>query len=164
VGIDVEPHSIQLAQEFIRAQGVQERVEARLVEGTSWPVELRGSFDLVTTFLVLKEIHPEQKDAVLKLCMEMLRPGGQLLLFDERYPSTPAELRDPSQFYAVMAQWYELTWGNIVSTREEIHALLARPGLQIVDETSLSRFYIVTAQKPLTAAEASDSSFLPHTR
>jgi len=63
-----------------------------------------------------------------------------------------------------MAQWYELTWGNIVSTREEIHALLARPGLQIVDETSLSRFYIVTAEIPLTAAEASDSSYLPHTR
>jgi len=164
MGIDVEPHSIQLAQEFIRAQGVQERVEARLVEGTSWPVEWRGTFDLVTTFLVLKEIHPEQKDAVLKLCMEMLRPGGQLLLFDERYPSTPAELRDPSQFYAVMAQWYELTWGNIVSTREEIHALLAQQGLQIVDETSLSRFYIVTAQKPPTAAEASRSSFIPHTR
>jgi hypothetical protein len=35
----------------------------------------------------------------------------------------------------------------VVNTREEIHALLAQQGLAVVDETSLSRFYIVTAAK-----------------
>ncbi len=49
--------------------------------------------------------------------------------------------------YAVMAQWYEMTWGNVVNTREELHALLAQQGLTVVDETSLSRFYIVIAKK-----------------
>jgi cyclopropane fatty-acyl-phospholipid synthase-like methyltransferase len=117
-----------------------------------------GTFDLITTFLVLHEIQPEQKDTVLKRCVEMLRPAGQVLLFDERYPSTPAELRDPSQMYAVIAQWYELTWGNIVNTRQEIQALLAEQGLEIVDETSLSRFYIVTAQKGPRATQVSGSS------
>ena len=33
---------------------------------------------------------------------------------------------------AVMAQWYEVTWGNIVNTREEIHALLEQQGLRLV--------------------------------
>ncbi len=70
-----------------------------------------------------------------------------MLLFDERYPSSSAELRDPTQIYAVMAQWYELTWGNIINTKEEIHALLARQGLRVVDETTFSRFYIVVAEK-----------------
>jgi arginine repressor len=46
-----------------------------------------------------------------------------------------------------MAQWYELTWGNVVNTREEIHALLAQQGLAVVNETSLSRFHIVIAEK-----------------
>jgi hypothetical protein len=70
------------------------------------------------------------------------------LIFDERHPSSPTELRDPTQIYAVMAQWYEMTWGNVVNTREKIHELLAQQGLGVVDDTSLSRFYIVIAEKP----------------
>jgi hypothetical protein len=62
------------------------------------------------------------------------------VLFDERYPSNPAELCDPAQIYAGMAQWYEMTWGNVINTHEEIHAMLTQQGLHIVDETALSRF------------------------
>jgi len=132
---------------LILSRGLGERVEARELDGAGLPPDFAGAFDLVTTFLVLHEIHPDQKEAVLDQCVRALRPGGQLLIFDERYPSSPVELRDPTQIYAVMAQWYELTWGNIINTREEIHALLARQGLRVVDETSLSRFYIVVAEK-----------------
>jgi len=152
VGIDVEPTSIGLAQALIRSRGLTDRVEGRVVDGAAWPEEFAGAFDLVTTFLVLHEIAPWLKDDVIRLCAWALRPGGQLLIFDERYPSGPGELRDPAQIFAVMAQWYEVTWGNIVNTREEIHALLARQGLRVADETSLSRFYIVTAEKPATGA------------
>ncbi len=151
VGIDVEPTSIRMAQELIRSCGLGDRVEARQVDGASCPTDFAGAFDLVTTFLVLHEIRPNLKEAVLQQCARALRPGGQLLLFDERYPSSPTELRDPVQINAVMAQWYEMTWGNIVNTREQIHALLAQQGLHIVGETSLSRFYIVTAEKRLGA-------------
>ncbi|PKB71448.1 MAG: hypothetical protein BZY87_05210 [SAR202 cluster bacterium Io17-Chloro-G6] len=147
VGIDVESTSVRMAQELIRSRGLGERVEARELDGAGLPPDFVDSFDLVTTFLVLHEIHPDLKEAVLDQCVRALRPGGQLLLFDERYPSGPAELRDPSQIYAVMAQWYELTWGNIINTKEEIHALLARQGLRVVAETTFSRFYIVVAEK-----------------
>jgi SAM-dependent methyltransferase len=147
VGLDVEANSIRMAQELIRGRGLEGRVQARLVTGDAWPADLAGAFDLVTTFLVLHEIRPELKGSVIAQCVRALRPGGQLLIFDERYPSGPAELRDPAQIYAVMAQWYELTWGNVVNTREEIQRLLAEHGLNIVDETALSRFYIVTAER-----------------
>ena len=147
VGIDVEPHSIRLAQDLIRSKGLGDRVTARHVDGVSWPEDFVGAFDLVTTFLVLHEIRPDLKEPALRQCAQALRTGGQLLIFDERYASKPTELRDPLQIYAVMAQWYELTWGNIVNTREEIHELLIKQGLRIADETSLSRFYIVTAEK-----------------
>jgi SAM-dependent methyltransferase len=147
LGIDVEETSIRIAQELIRSRGLDERVEARLVDAPSLPAEYEGAFDLVTTFLVLHEIVPDLKEAVLRQCAHALRPGGQLLIFDERYPSSPAELRDSAQIFAVMAQWYELTWGNIVNTREEIRGLLEQQNLEIVDESSLSRFYIVTAEK-----------------
>jgi cyclopropane fatty-acyl-phospholipid synthase-like methyltransferase len=148
VGIDVEATSIGLAQELIRERGLEDRVEARVIDPAAWPPEFSGAFDLVTTFLVLHEIDPRLKDAVIGLCAGALRPGGQVLIFDERYPSSPDELRDPAQIFAVMAQWYEVTWGNVVNTREEIRALLERQGLRLRDETSLSRFYIVTAEKP----------------
>ena len=147
VGIDVEPTSIQMAQALIEARGLGSRVEARQIEGAAWPADLAGSFDLVTSFLVLHEIRPHLKAAVLAQSVRALRPDGLLLIFDERYPSTPRDLRDPLQIFAVMAQWYEMTWGNILNTKEEMQAMLAAQGMQIVDETSLSRFYIVTAQR-----------------
>lgn len=147
VGLDVEPTSIRLAQELIQARGLGDRLEVRQVDGAAWPADLMGAYDLVTTFLVLHEIRPALKAAVLQQCAQALRPGGTLVIFDERYPSAPTELRDPAQIFAVMAQWYELTWGNVVNTREEIHALLAQQGLAVVNETSLSRFYIVIAEK-----------------
>jgi SAM-dependent methyltransferase len=147
VGIEVEPNSVRLAEDLIRSRGLADRVIARHVDGASWPKDFVGAFDVVTTFLVLHEIHPGLKEAVIGHCARALRPGGQVLIFDERYASKPSELRDPSLIYAVMAQWYELTWGNIVNTREEIHELLTKQGLRVADETSLSRFYIVTAEK-----------------
>ncbi len=147
VGIDVEPNSIRIAEDVIRARGLADRVIVRHVGDGPWPADFAGAFDLVMTFLVLHEIRPDLKKVVLGQCAQALRPGGQLLIFDERYASRPTELRDPLQIFAVMAQWFEMTWGNIVNTREEIHALLDAHGLRVIDETSLSRFYIVTAEK-----------------
>lgn len=147
VGIEIEQHSIQLAQELIGTRELGSRVEVRRMDGADVPSEFAGAFDLVMSFLVLHEIRPDQKRAVLEQCARALRSDGTLLIFDECYPSNSGELRDPAQIYAVMAQWYEMTWGNIINTKEEIHAMLAEQGMRIVDETSLSRFYIVTAEK-----------------
>ena len=152
VGLDVDEVSIRLARELIAARGLEDRVQVHLItDSADWPEGFAGAFDLVTLFLVLHEIRPDLKDAVLDRCTWALRADGLLLLFDERYPSQPAELRDPSAINAVMAQWYELTWGNVIDTREDIHARLSRLGLRVVDETALSRFYIVTAQQGVPA-------------
>jgi SAM-dependent methyltransferase len=148
VGLDVEPTSIRLAQELIQARGLGDRLGVRQVDGAAWPADLMGACDVVTTFLVLHEIRPELKAAVLQQCAQALRPGGTVVIFNERYPSSPTELRDPTQIYGVMAQWYKMTWGNVVNTREAIHALLAQQWLAVVEDTSLSRFYIVIAEKP----------------
>ena len=148
IGIDVEPASVQMAAELLRERGLTDRVTVHHITGAeNWPVP-DGSVDLVTTFLVLHEIEPSRKDAVIARCARALKPGGRLLIFDERYPSRLAELRDPVQIYAVMAQWYELTWGNVIDTAEDIVALVRRHGFEVVDETSLSRFYVLTACTP----------------
>ena len=52
----------------------------------------------------------------------------------------------PTRF-AALAQWYEVTWGNVVDTRSALHALCNQAGLQVVEETSFSRFNIILATK-----------------
>lgn len=151
VGLDIDPVSVRLAQELIDRHDLADRVKVHLVQNEVWPEEFNTAFDLVTTFLVLHEIRPDLKDVVLGRSAAALKPDGQLLVFDERYPSRPSELRDPTATFAVIAQWFELTWGNEIDTREEILARLHRQGLRVSNETSLSRFYIVTAQKEQAA-------------
>src|SRR5262249_31194562 len=107
--LEIDDVSFRLARKLIVDRGLNDRVEVQLVEGANWPDRFATSFDLVTTFLVLHEIQPDFKDLVLNRCAWALKPDGQLLLFDERYPSRPTELRDPVSIFAVMAQWYELT-------------------------------------------------------
>ena len=154
VGVDIEPVSVGMARQLIHEHALGDRVEARLLADGGWPADLAGAFDLVTTFLVLHEIRPEDKAAVLARCAQALKPDGALLLFDERYPSHPGELRDATQIFAVMAQWYEVTWGNVLNTREEIAGLLTGAGLTTVQETALSRFYIVVAKPAGSSATA----------
>jgi hypothetical protein len=70
-----------------------------------------------------------------------------LLIFDERYPSIPGDLRDPSAAFTVIPQWYELAWDNEIDTREEIFSRIERQGLRVANERTLSRFYVVTAAR-----------------
>ena len=69
------------------------------------------------------------------------------LVFDETYPETDEALRTMPTRFAALAQWYELTWGNVVGTRTELHALCRAAGLQVAEETSFSRFSILVAEK-----------------
>ena len=108
----------------------------------------KGRYDVITMFLVVHEILPELKDGVLASAARALAPGGSLVIFDEAYPETDAALRTmPSRFSAV-AQWFELTWGNRIDTASELRARCTQVGLQLVDETTFSRFTILVAQKP----------------
>jgi hypothetical protein len=52
----------------------------------------------------------------------------------------------PARF-AALAQWYELTWGNVVDTRTRLHDLCNRAGLQVTEETTFSRFSILVVSK-----------------
>ena len=145
-GVDIEPRSIALAQERIVQQGLTERCSARLLgpEGLTDP----GRYDVMTMFLVVHEIQPELKDAVLASAARALAPGGSLVIFDEALPETDAALRTmPSRFSAV-AQWFELTWGNRIDTAAELRARCAYVGLDLADETTFSRFTILVVQKP----------------
>jgi SAM-dependent methyltransferase len=146
VGVDIEPQSVEMARKLIRERGLADRCEARL--GGVEALGEKGTFELATSFLVVHEISPPAKPAAFAAIARALRPGGAFLIFDEVYPETDEALRNMPSRFAALAQWYELTWGNRVDTRTELHALCANAGLTVSEETAFSRFHIVVATKP----------------
>ncbi|MHB8621304.1 MAG: class I SAM-dependent methyltransferase [Chloroflexota bacterium] len=151
VGVDLEPESLRLAERQVQALGLEARVQVRRA-GPG--VLAAGQFDLATMLLVLHEIAPPLKAAALAECFAALKPGGALLILDESYPESVEGLRDPALAFSVMAQWFEMTWGNVINTRAEIRALLEGAGFAVQTETTLSRFYIVAAEKPIRQGPA----------
>lgn len=145
VGIDIEPHSVELTRNLIAERGLADRCEARL-QSVDQLAE-HATFDVATSFLVVHEVDPGLKPAAFAAVAQALRPGGSFLIFDEAYPETDAALQTMPSRFAALAQWYELTWGNVVSTRTDLHSLCRAAGLQIAEETSFSRFHIIVAAK-----------------
>ncbi len=145
VGVDVEPYSIALASALIAERGLGDRCAARLLSADRLAED--GAYDVATSFLVVHEIAPEIKPDAFRAVAKALAPGGAFLIFDETYPETDDALRAMPSRFAALAQWYELTWGNRVDTRTELHRLCADAGLRVGEETTFSRFYIAVATK-----------------
>jgi SAM-dependent methyltransferase len=146
VGIDVEPYSVELAQRLIAERGLADRCQARVQSVDRLGEE--GAYDVVTSFLVVHEIAPSLKPMAFAAVARALKPGGYFLIFDEAYPETDAALRTMPTRFAALAQWYELTWGNVVDTRTAVHELCRTAGLRVAEETTFSRFTITVAAKP----------------
>ncbi|HEV3012315.1 MAG TPA: class I SAM-dependent methyltransferase, partial [Actinomycetota bacterium] len=146
VGIDLEPYSVELARRLIADRGLEDRCSARLQSVDQLGED--GTYDVATSFLVVHEIAPGAKAAAFAAVARALKPGGYFLIFDETYPEDDAALQTMPTRFAALAQWYELTWGNVVGTRSGLHALCQEAGLQVTEETSFSRFSILVAAKP----------------
>ena len=144
-GVDVEPHSIALAETLIASQDLQDRCRVKLTSADQIAEE--SAYDVVTAFLVVHEIEPAAKASALDAVARALKPGGFFLIFDEAYPENDADLRTMPKRFAALAQWYELTWGNRINTRTELQALCEDAGLAVVEETGFSRFHIMVARK-----------------
>lgn len=145
VGVDIEPRSIQLANELIRSRGLADRCAARLMSAESLAEE--GAYDIATSFLVVHEIPPAVKAEAFRGIARCLVKGGNFVIFDETYPETDEGLRTMPTRFAALAQWFELTWGNRIDTRTAVDALCAQAGFRIVAESKYSRFAILVAER-----------------
>ena len=83
---------------------------------------------MATSFLVVHEIAPALKPTAFAAVARALRAM-------------------PTRF-AALAQWYELTWGNVVDTRSALHERCREAGLEVAEETAFSRFHIILATRP----------------
>jgi len=145
LGVDLEPHSVELAQQLIARRGLVDRCEAKVQSVDQLADD--GAYDVATSFLVVHEIAPDLKKAAFSAVARALKPGGHFLVFDEVYPDTDEGLRTMPTRFAALAQWYEVTWGNVVDTRSELFALCRAAGLRVTEETDFSRFHILVAVK-----------------
>lgn len=147
VGVDIDPTGMTAARDAVETAGVADRVE--LIEGDVATAVEAGSADAVVMIEVLHEIAPESRQDVVTACNLALAADGWLLIIDETYPSTLADSRKREFLFPVQTGFEELTWGNVIPTREEQDSLLRVAGFagdvgrSIIGEG----FTVLTAQK-----------------
>lgn len=146
-GVDVDPHGIAAARQRISEAGLAGRVTVAQAAGESAHDD--GGFDVATLFEVLHEIPVPARPGVMAQTFAALKPGGILFIVDETYPSSHAELRQPEYAFSVQTAYNELTWGNVVPTREEQDALLTGAGFRDIERTQVAGMFTqIIAHKP----------------
>jgi len=128
VGVDIDPTGMKQARAALKKAGLADRIE--LVAGQIGDAVADGSVDAVVMIEVLHEIAPGIRQTVIDDCARALAPGGWLLIVDETYPSTLAQSREAAFLFPVQTGFEELTWGNVLPTREEQETLLKTAGFK----------------------------------
>jgi 2-polyprenyl-3-methyl-5-hydroxy-6-metoxy-1,4-benzoquinol methylase len=83
-GYDVDADSVEAARRHAEAEGLGDRVRFTLVDASSVPAS--GEYDLVTAFECIHDL-PDPV-GVLRSAHRMVKPGGTVLVMDERVPET----------------------------------------------------------------------------
>jgi ubiquinone/menaquinone biosynthesis C-methylase UbiE len=128
VGVDIDPTGMKQARAALKKAGLADRIE--LVAGQIGDAVADGSVDAIVMIEVLHEIAPGIRQTVIDDCGRALAPGGWLLIVDETYPSTLAQSREAEFLFPVQTGFEELTWGNVLPTREEQETLLKTAGFK----------------------------------
>ncbi len=116
--IDASPMMFAEAQKKISTWNLEERVTLKFMDATllgeTFPP---GSFDLIVSTLVFSELPSDQQSYVLEACLNLLAPGGHLLIADEVIPS-----RLLQRLLYTLIRWplVLITW---LLTRTTTHAL-----------------------------------------
>lgn len=147
VGVDIDPTGMKTAREAVRKADLIDRV--RLVEGDVSAAVTDASADAVVMIEVLHEIAPDARQGVIDACHRALSSGGWLLIVDETYPATLDQSRKSEFLFPVQTGFEELTWGNVIPTREAQESLLRKAGFAGEIERSLvgEGFTVLAAQK-----------------
>ncbi|MCK5429696.1 MAG: class I SAM-dependent methyltransferase, partial [Anaerolineales bacterium] len=116
--IDASPMMFAEAQKKISTWNLEERVTLKFMDATllgeTFPPD---SFDLIISTLVFSELPSNQQSYVLEACLNLLAPGGHLLIADEVIPS-----RLLQRLLYTLIRWplVLITW---LLTRTTTHAL-----------------------------------------
>ena len=147
VGVDIDPTGVRVARAAVTQANLSTQIS--IIEGSVDDAISAGPFAAVVMVEVLHEIQQALRAGVVAACFRALMPGGWLVIVDETYPETAAELRAPSAQFAVQTAFEELHWGNIIPTQSEQTTLLAAAGFGAPErEVMGAGFTILKAQRP----------------
>ncbi len=145
VGVDIDRKALGVARKSVKAAGLARRVRLRTAGADGLGVT--GPFDVITLLQVLHEIRPELRLGILRECARVSARDGWLVILDETYPSTWADLRRPENSRPVLTAFSELSMGNVLPTREEQESVLAAAGFRPKTRTLVGDgFTLLTAQ------------------
>lgn len=146
VGVDIDRYALATARRAAKAAGVARAVRFRTARADGFGID--GTFEVVTLLQALHEIRPQLRPGILGECARRLGEGGWLVILDETYPSTWADLRRPEYNRPVLTALAELGWGTVMPTREEQEALLTQAGLAVKARALVGDgFTLLTAQR-----------------
>ncbi len=145
VGVDIDRKAVGVARKSVKAVGLARRVRFQAAGPDGLGVT--GPFDVITLLQVLHEVRPELRPPILSECARITARDGWLVILDETYPSTWADLRRPENSRPVLTAFSELSMGNIMPTREEQESLLVAAGFSLKTRTLVGDgFTLLTAQ------------------
>jgi ubiquinone/menaquinone biosynthesis C-methylase UbiE len=124
VAVDIQPRMLQALRRRARGAGLEQRIDARLVEGGGLPTrDLSGQVDFALAFWVVHEL-PDIERFFADL-HGSLKPGGKVLV------SEPKGHVSPSAFTEMLEQASraDLDVGNRPAIRSSISVVLERKKL-----------------------------------
>lgn len=135
IGLEVEAPLVERAVKYAAEAGLDDRIEFRLVEPGPFAVD-SGSIDVVYSSGVI--IHIEDKAAIFREVLRVLKPGGVITAYDW--------LKGPGPLSEAMHEWIlleELTF--YLDTLENYGSLLTECGFEDVTTTDASAWYAAEA-------------------
>ena len=146
-GVDIDADSLNVARAKLSKARLENRVS--VFEGDISLATQMGHFDVAVMIEVLHEITPAIRAPIINASASALAPGGYLVIIDETYPTTLAEMRQKEFLFPVQTGFEELMWGNVIPTREEQESLLRSAGFHGAINRSIigEGFTLLTAQK-----------------
>lgn len=136
LGTDLEQHLVQRARARADREGLAHRVSFLCVE--SGPLDFAdGSFDCIVSSGAMTQI--DDKLAMYRECLRVLKPGGALRCYDWMKP--------PGPYSEHMRYWFELEGlSYAMRTPDEHRVLLREAGFVDVHQIDKSAWYQVAAR------------------
>ena len=141
VGLEIEPTLVEYSRELVAAEGYSDRVEFRCTEPGPLPVE-DASFDHFYSSGVI--CHIDDKPAVFRDVLRLLKPGGMLLGYDWFF----------TEHNSATEAWMEITGEHMpVSNLQAYVDDMQMAGFEAVSSEYVTDWYIARAADELRKLE-----------
>jgi cyclopropane-fatty-acyl-phospholipid synthase len=135
-GITISEAQLRLAQERVRAAGLADRIELRLMDYR----DLEGQYDRIVSIEMLEAVGHEFFGVFFRKCADVLKPGGQIALQvitipDGRYDA-----------YRRSPDWIQkhIFPGGLLPSRSILDAAMASAGLRVERADNIGSHYPAT--------------------